>query len=227
MASLTTNPIGLTAIHGLLDLPRRNLHVSTVLRSLLSNFYRLPGLGDGRGRRSFALKLLTVSSVLLSSADAKSRSSRTNLLPTLQPPQQSGATTSPGGRPATKASPMADTIGRFVKEYYDASMTLVASLELALWFRILFSAIIFTKGSWILLAIYTVFIRARYGQSSFVQGAVGQFSHRVDALMANQSTPPAVRQGWEGIKGMMSKVANQTDINRFAGAQQPGTKKAQ
>ena len=122
---------------------------------------------------------------------------------------------------------MADTIGRFVKEYYDASMTLVASLELALWFRILFSAIIFTKGSWILLAIYTVFIRARYSQSSFVQGAVGQFSHRVDAMMANQSTPPAVRQGWDTVKGLMNKAANQTDINRFAGAQQPGMKKAQ
>ena len=122
---------------------------------------------------------------------------------------------------------MADTIGRFVKEYYDASMTLVASLELALWFRILFSAIIFTKGSWILLAIYTVFIRARYSQSSFVQGAVGQFSGRVDALMANQSTPPAVRQGWESVKGVSRKAADQTDINRFAGGRQADSKKPQ
>ncbi|CAF9933718.1 MAG: hypothetical protein HETSPECPRED_008971 [Heterodermia speciosa] len=152
---------------------------------------------------------------------------RTNLLPTLQPPQQSATTTSPGGRPTSKASPTADTIGRFVKEYYDASMTLVASLELALWFRILFSAIIFTKGSWILLAIYTVFIRARYSQSSFVQGAVGQFSGRVDALMANQSTPPAVRQGWESVKGVSRKAADQTDINRFAGGRQSDSKKPQ
>ena len=122
---------------------------------------------------------------------------------------------------------MADTIGRFVKEYYDASMTLVASLELALWFRILFSAILFTKGSWILLAIYTVFIRARYSQSSFVQGAVGQFSNRVDALVANQSVPPAVRQGWETIKGVSRRAVSQTDINRLAGGQQPGARKAQ
>lgn len=151
---------------------------------------------------------------------------RTNLLPTLQPPQQTPASASPGGRPATKSSPTADTIGRFVKEYYDASMMLVASLELALWFRILFSAIILTKGSWILLAIYTVFIRARYSQSSFVQGAVGQFSGRVDGLAAGQSTPPAVRQAWETVKGMARKAADQTDINRYTGAQQPGMKKA-
>ena len=152
---------------------------------------------------------------------------RTNLLPTLQPSQQTSAPASPSSRPATKSSPMADTIGRFVKEYYDASMMLVASLELALWFRVLFSAIIFTKGSWILLAIYTVFIRARYSQSSFVQGAVGQFSGRVDALVAGQSTPPAVRQAWESVKGMARKATDQTDINRYAGAQQPGMKKAQ
>ena len=152
---------------------------------------------------------------------------RTNLLPTLQPPQQTPASASPGGRPATKSSPMADTIGRFVKEYYDASMMLVASLELALWFRIVFSAIIFTRGSWILLAIYTVFIRARYSQSSFVQNAVGQFTGRVDTLVAGQSTPPAVRHAWESVKGMARKATDQTDINRYAGAQQPGMKKAQ
>ena len=152
---------------------------------------------------------------------------RTNLLPTLQPPQQTSNSASPGGRPATKASPMADTIGRFVKEYYDASMMLVATLELALWFRILFSAIILTKGSWILLVIYTVFTRARYSQSSFVQGAVGQLSSRVDALVAGQSTPPAIRQGWETIKGVARRATDQTDINRYAGSQQPGMKKAQ
>lgn len=151
---------------------------------------------------------------------------RTNLLPTLQSPQQSPASASPGGRPATKSSPLADTIGRFVKEYYDASMMLVATLELALWFRILFSAIIFTKGSWILLAIYTVFIRARYSQSSFVQSAVGHFSSRVDALVANQSVPPQVRQAWDAVKGLARKATAQTDINRYAGAREPGQKKA-
>lgn len=143
---------------------------------------------------------------------------RTNIIPTIQPPQQISST-SPGGRPATKSSPLADTIGKFVKEYYDASMTLVASLEVFLWFRVLFSAIIFTKGSWILLVVYTVFARARYSQSSFVQGAIGQMVARVDALMANQSTPPAVRNGWETAKGLGRQATDATDINRYVGGQ--------
>ncbi|KAL9595927.1 MAG: hypothetical protein Q9219_006153 [cf. Caloplaca sp. 3 TL-2023] len=153
---------------------------------------------------------------------------RANLIPTIQPPQQTSAPgASPGGRAATKSSPLADTIGRFVKEYYDASMTLVASLEIFLWFRVLFSAILFTKGSWILLGIYTVFIRARYSQSSFVQGAVGQGVARVDALTSNQNTPPVARQGWETVKGLGRQATDATDLNRYVGAQGPGMKKAQ
>ncbi|KAL8859247.1 MAG: hypothetical protein Q9178_004185 [Gyalolechia marmorata] len=153
---------------------------------------------------------------------------RANLIPTFQPPQQSPAGgASPGGRPATKSSPLADTIGRFVKEYYDASMTLVASLEIFLWFRVLGSAIIFTKGSWILLAIYTVFVRARYSQSSFVQGAIGQGVARVDALVANQSTPPAGRQAWETVKGLGRQATDATDINRYVGSKGQAPKKAQ
>ena len=143
---------------------------------------------------------------------------RTNIIPTIQPsPPVSGA--SPGGRPATKSSPLADTIGKFVKEYYDSSMMLVASLEIFLWFRVLFSAIIFTKGSWILLVIYTVFLRSRYSQSSFVQGAVGQMVARGDALVANQSTPPAAREAWETVKRFARQVTDATDINRYVGGQ--------
>lgn len=153
---------------------------------------------------------------------------RTNLIPTIQPPQAAPAAgSSPGGgRPLTKSSPLADSIGRFVKGYYDTSMTLVASLEIFLWFRVLFSAIIFTKGSWILLAIYSAFLRARYSQSSFVQNAVSQGSARVDALVAGQGTPPAARQGWETVKRLARQATDATDVRKYVGPQQNGAKKA-
>lgn len=152
---------------------------------------------------------------------------RTNLIPTIQPPQPAPAAgSSPGsGRPLTKSSPLADSIGRFVKGYYDASMIIVASLEIFLWFRVLFSAIIFTKGSWILLAIYSAFLRARYSQSSFVQNAVAQGSARVDALVAGQGTPPAARQGWETIKRLARQATDATNVGKYVGPQQNGVKK--
>jgi hypothetical protein len=97
---------------------------------------------------------------------------RTNLIPVLQPSPAPAAGASPGAKPTPNA--LADTIGKFVKEYYDASMGLVAILEILLWGRLFLSALTFAKGSWILIAIYTAFLRARFAQSSFVQGQAGQ-----------------------------------------------------
>jgi len=152
---------------------------------------------------------------------------RANLLPAVQQaPQQQQPGASPNA--SKPKSGLSENIGRFVKEYYDSSMTLVAVLEIGLWFRLLGSALLFTKGSWILLAVYTVFFRARYSQSSFVQGAIAQLTARLDAQLANQSTPPAVRQGWETAKDLVRRAADATDINRMAAGQQAqGPKKAQ
>jgi len=149
---------------------------------------------------------------------------RTNLIPTIQPPQTT-APASPGAKPVPHK--LGDTIGKFVKEYYDASMTLVAFLEITLWFRLVGGAITFAKGSWILLGIYTIFFRARYSQSSFVQGAFTRFTARIDATIANQSTPPAVRNAWETVKGLVRQAVDTTDVNKYAGGSGPGAKKAQ
>lgn len=153
---------------------------------------------------------------------------RTNLIPTLQPPQPvpAAAGASPSAKPTYKNSALADSIGKFVKEYYDLSMGLVAILEIALWIRIFLSALVFTKGSWILLVLYTAFLRARFAQSSFVQG---QFSHlvaRIDALVGGQGTPPVARQVWEGVKGGARQFHDVTDVKRYVGGPQAPPKKA-
>jgi len=148
---------------------------------------------------------------------------RTNLIPTLQPPQQvaSAAGASPSGKPAYKQSALADAIGKFVKEYYDLSMGLVAILEIVLWFRILLAAIIFTKGSWILMIVYTAFLRARFAQSSFVQGQFRNLTARVDALVGGQSIPPAARQAWDVVKTGATQFHDATDMSRYAGGPAP------
>lgn len=146
---------------------------------------------------------------------------RSNLIPTLQPPPQ---TTTAGAKP--QASALSESIGRFVKEYYDASMTLVALLEISLWVRLLGAAILFQKGSWILLIVYTVFFRARYSQSTFMQSAFSHLTARLDSTFANQSMPPAVRGIWEQVKGLTRQLADATDFNKFTRPQGP-VKKAQ
>ncbi len=152
---------------------------------------------------------------------------RTNLIPTFQPSKSSSSGASPGGRVAKPTTALAEQIGNFVRTNYDASMMLVATLEISLWFRVLFSAIIFTKGSWILLAIYTVFVRARYSQCSFVQNAFTQGSARVDALISAQGTPPQVRQAWNMVKHLAKQATDATDVNRYLQGHEAGGKKAQ
>ena len=159
---------------------------------------------------------------------------RSNLIPTISPPPAAagGSGGSPSAKPQPKASPLADAIGRFVKENYDTSMGLVALLEVSIWFRLLVSALTFRKGSLFLILVYTIFLRARYAQSTFVQNSVRQLGARIDATAANQSTPPAVRQAWGTVKGIIKQAADATDIRRYTGGSStgsggPGVKKAQ
>lgn len=142
---------------------------------------------------------------------------RTNLIPTLQPPQQVAPATgaSPSAKPTFKSNPTGDTIGKFVKEYYDASMGLVAILEILLWGRLLLSALTFNKYCIALLFIYTAFLRARFAQSSFVQGQFRQLEARIDSLVGAQSTPPAAKQVWAGVKGGARTFHDATDVSKY------------
>lgn len=157
--------------------------------------------------------------------------SRTYLIPTFQSTKPSSASSpsSSSSKPAAKQSPLADRIGRFVKTYYDSSMYLVAALEISLLGRVILGALTFSKGSWVLLIIYAGFFRARYSQSSFVQGAVSHGTKRVDTALSHQSTPPVVRQAWETFKGLTAKAYYVTDVRRYLGgaAQANGAKKPQ
>ena len=141
------------------------------------------------------------------------------LLPTVQPPAPAPA----GQKP--KASALSDSIGRFVKDYYDASMSIVAGLEIALWFRLLGSAFLFQRGSWILIVIYTVFLRARISQSTFVQGMLRQMGQRGDALAQRSDVPPAAKGVWEQMKGGAAKAHDVTDINKYVGGSAPAAQK--
>ncbi|KXH66834.1 endoplasmic reticulum protein [Colletotrichum salicis] len=142
---------------------------------------------------------------------------RANVIPTITPPKPvtPAAGASPSGKAQYANNPIADKIGAFVKEYYDASMSVVSSLEILLWVRLLLSAITFQRRSWILIAIYTAFLRARFTQSTHVQNSLALLESRVDSAVGNQGTPPAARQAWETVKGGARQFYAYTDPNRY------------
>ncbi|CAJ0541441.1 Ff.00g080520.m01.CDS01 [Fusarium sp. VM40] len=141
---------------------------------------------------------------------------RANVIPAvLAPkpaPEADGA--SPNRRPAVNSA-LADQIGAFVKEYYDASMAIVSSLEIALWGRIFLSAILFQRRSWILIVLYTAFLRARFTQSTHIQNSFTQLGARVDSLVSAQGTPPAARQVWQIVKDGAKQFHDVTDVGKY------------
>lgn len=146
---------------------------------------------------------------------------RANLIPVISPPKAAAD----GSSPKPKAnSPLADKIGNFVKEYYDASMSVVSGLELLLWVRIALSAIFFQRRSWILITLYTIFLRARYAQSSHTQNSFSQLGARVDSLVGAQGTPPAARQVWEGVKSAARQFHDATDAGKYVQTGAPAKK---
>lgn len=150
---------------------------------------------------------------------------RTNLIPTFQPPKPAAAGQSPGA--SKPQSGLAAMIGRFVKEYYDSSMMLVAGLEIALWGRLFLSALTFSKGAFTLLLLYTIFLRARFHQSTFVQGAFAQFAARIDQQVNQQNVPPAAKQAWDTLKNVARQAVEATDVRKYLGSAQQAPKKAQ
>lgn len=151
---------------------------------------------------------------------------RTNLIPAvLSPAPVSSA--APGAKPAAPA--VSEAIAKFVKNNYDYSMHLVANLELFLWARIFGGAIIF-KNSWILLALYTAFLRVRFAQSGFVKDAVKGLERRGDALMADTNVvPEGVRTAWGLVKTGVKSFGEISDLGRFlsTGAPNGAARKAQ
>ena len=105
---------------------------------------------------------------------------------------------------------------------------LVAGLEILLWIRLLLSCLTFNKSAFTLFILYTIFLRARFAQSQFVQNAFQQGSARIDQQVQSPNVPPAVRSGWEGAKGVARTVVDATNLGKYFQQQQPtAPKKAQ
>lgn len=137
---------------------------------------------------------------------------RTNLMPTITP-------VAPGG----KQPAVSETIAAFVKKNYDLSMHLVANLELILWARVFLYCLVF-KNSWVLLALYTIFLRARFAQSVFVRDAVKNVEIRGDSLTANAQVPEGVKTGWSVAKTVVQRFSEVTDVGKFFGGAAPAAK---
>jgi hypothetical protein len=131
---------------------------------------------------------------------------RSNLIPVVFPPA--------AGAPPPAIS---ETLSKFIKNNYDASMYLVANLEILLWVRVFLYCFVF-KNSWILLFIYTLFLRARYSQSVFVRDALKAIEQKGDALIVDARVPDGGRSAWNVGKVCVKRFGEVTDFGKMIGA---------
>ncbi|KAF8242153.1 hypothetical protein K440DRAFT_167938 [Wilcoxina mikolae CBS 423.85] len=129
---------------------------------------------------------------------------RTNIIPTITPGAQPG---------------LAEAINKFVKKNYDASMHLVAHLEILLWARV-FLYVLVLQNSWLLLVVYTFFLRARYAQSVFVKDAMKGLELRGDALSVDARVPEGAKTAWGIAKTLVKRFGEMTDVGKMMGVQQ-------
>ncbi|KAF3937451.1 hypothetical protein ABW19_dt0209214 [Dactylella cylindrospora] len=140
---------------------------------------------------------------------------RTALIPTLMPaPTYPTPSSGSSSTPQKKSTPnmLSDAISKFVKTHYDTSMSIVANLEIALFVRLLLGCLVF-YNSWILLIIYTIFLRVRVAQSPFVRQALTTTEGIIDGLVADPRAPPAARGIWANLKDAIRRFGQLTDLD--------------
>jgi hypothetical protein len=117
---------------------------------------------------------------------------------------------------------IADNIGVFIKTYYDISMSVVTSLEVFIWFSLLFSAITFQRRSWIMIMLYTVFLRARYDLSEFAQ-----LEAKVDGFLDAQNIPLTARRAWKSAMKLTYRFYHASNLNKYMGGDSASKKTKQ
>jgi hypothetical protein len=142
------------------------------------------------------------------------------LIPCIQPAKKlpaEQAEADPAAAAKVAANPTTEAIGVFIKKYYEASMKVVSSLEILIWIRLLLASLLFARRSWIMFALYTIFLRGRFAQSAHTQQSFAKLQAQIDSLVANPNTPPAARQAWEAIKGAAKSFYAVTDTKQYLG----------
>ncbi|KAH0534060.1 hypothetical protein FGG08_007339 [Glutinoglossum americanum] len=122
-------------------------------------------------------------------------------------------TSDPGTKAASET--LKSAIGKAVRNSYDTSMTVVSLVELGAWFHILISVLFSQKDSWILLCLYSVFLRARFEQGTFVAAAIRVLTRKLDSLFGSASMPAGVNGAWNSVKDIMRQAVEITDLNGY------------
>lgn len=89
---------------------------------------------------------------------------------------------------------------------YDTAMKAVAYTEMLIMLRVFLGAVTF-QNSLLSPVFYAHFLRARWYQSKFTQGAITQLNLRIEAYVRSPGAPPMLVQVYDKVKLGLSRWA--------------------
>ncbi|KAI9512358.1 hypothetical protein F5148DRAFT_1164320 [Russula earlei] len=129
---------------------------------------------------------------------------RTTLMPQILP---SGPPATAGGAPTPH--PLSKKLQVWVRTNYDSAMKVVAYAEIFILARVIVGALLF-RNSFLTPIFYAHFIRMRFFQSAFTREAIVRVTAKIDQYVDRPETPPAVKQGWRTVQGLIGRWTGTT-----------------
>lgn len=99
-------------------------------------------------------------------------------------------------------------VSNFARVHHENSRRLAANFELILLIQLVLEALIWRKGSWISLVLYSVFIKIKTERSVFTRSTLKSWEVRIDGIVSAQNIPPAVKAQWGNVKRGLRSVGS-------------------
>ena len=104
-------------------------------------------------------------------------------------------------------SPIVRKIDAFTVKYNERCMYWVGTIEIFILTLLFFKALLFYRGSWIMLFTYTIFLKIRYENSKYTKAAFAQWRVRLDGVISHPSVPPMVKNAYSVVKSRLIELS--------------------
>lgn len=100
--------------------------------------------------------------------------------------------------------------------YHELPREASASSEILTLFYLLANAIFWSRYSWLMLGLYSVFIKLKSESSVFTKTELKSWEVRVDGIVSSQNVPPMMKQYWGQLKVAIKSLNKWKIINTAA-----------
>lgn len=97
-------------------------------------------------------------------------------------------------------------ITKFIRENNDKSMVWSGSAELLCLIAVIFRALLWYPKSWLVLIIYSTFIKVRYEKSAYMRNCVKKWEVRADGIVSSPSLPSSLKSGYVKFKETIKQL---------------------